>query len=83
MECKSIQSMASSSTRPKYDVFVSFRGEDVRNTFADHLFAAFRRNGILAFRDDRNLMQGQHISTELVQAIEGSQNQICCLFSTM
>ncbi|KAL4331691.1 hypothetical protein AHAS_Ahas13G0525400 [Arachis hypogaea] len=73
MECRSIQSMASSSTRPKYDVFVSFRGEDVRNTFADHLFAAFRRNGILAFRDDRNLMQGQHISTELVQAIEGSQ----------
>ncbi|XP_057746848.1 disease resistance protein RUN1-like isoform X2 [Arachis stenosperma] len=73
MECRSIQSMASSSTRPKYDVFVSFRGEDVRNTFADHLFAAFRRNGIVAFRDDRNLMQGQHISTELVQAIEGSQ----------
>ncbi|XP_057751336.1 disease resistance protein RUN1-like [Arachis stenosperma] len=73
MECKSIQSMASSSTRPKYDVFVSFRGEDVRNTFADHLFAAFRKNGIVAFRDDRNLMQGQHISTELVQAIEGSQ----------
>ncbi|XLR17518.1 hypothetical protein S83_045456 [Arachis hypogaea] len=65
--------MASSSTGPKYDVFVSFRGEDVRNTFADHLFAAFRRNGIVAFRDDRNLMQGQHISTELVQAIEGSQ----------
>ncbi|XP_057746844.1 disease resistance protein RUN1-like isoform X2 [Arachis stenosperma] len=73
MECRSIQSMSSSSTRPKYDVFVSFRGEDVRNTFADHLFAAFRRNGILAFRDDRNLLQGQHISTELVQAIEGSQ----------
>ncbi|XP_057749654.1 disease resistance protein RUN1-like isoform X2 [Arachis stenosperma] len=73
MECRSIQSLASSSTRPKYDVFVSFRGEDVRNTFADHLFAAFRRNGIVAFRDDRNLMQGQHISTELVQAIEGSQ----------
>nr|QFX67452.1 R protein [Arachis hypogaea] len=73
MECRSIQSMASSSTRPKYDVFVSFRGEDVRNTFADHLFAAFRRNGIVAFRDDRNLLQGQHISTELVQAIEGSQ----------
>ncbi|MED6205060.1 hypothetical protein PIB30_014534 [Stylosanthes scabra] len=64
---------ASSSTTPKYDVFVSFRGEDTRNNFADHLFAAFRRNGIVAFRDDRNLMQGQHISTELIQAIEGSQ----------
>ncbi|MED6159264.1 hypothetical protein PIB30_040725 [Stylosanthes scabra] len=74
MECRSIQSMAlNGTTPPKYDVFVSFRGEDVRNTFADHLFAAFRRNGIVAFRDDRNLMQGHHISTELVQAIEGSQ----------
>ncbi|MED6159154.1 hypothetical protein PIB30_039759 [Stylosanthes scabra] len=67
------KSMASSSTTPKYDVFVSFRGEDIRNTFADHLFDALRRNGIVAFRDDRNLMQGHHISTELIQAIEGSQ----------
>ncbi|MED6159420.1 hypothetical protein PIB30_042195 [Stylosanthes scabra] len=69
MECRSIQSMASSSTTHKYDVFVSFRG-DVHNGFADHLFAAFHRNGIIAFRDDKSLKQGQHIYTELMETIE-------------
>ena len=74
MECKSIQiSSSSSSTTRKYDVFVSFRGADIRNNFADHLFAAFQRKGIVAFKDDKNLKKGEHISTELVKAIEASQ----------
>ena len=72
MECKSIQSSSSSSTTRKYDVFVSFRGEDTRYNFTDHLFAAFQRKGIVVFRDDTNLKQGEHISTELMHAIEGS-----------
>lgn len=75
MDCKSIvQSSASSSSsnKRKYDVFVSFRGEETRNNFTDHLFAAFVRKGIVAFRDDTILQKGKSISDELMQAIQGS-----------
>jgi hypothetical protein len=57
----------------KYDVFVSFRGEDTRNNFTDHLFGAFHRKCIVAFKDDTKLKKGEHISSELLKAIEGSQ----------
>jgi hypothetical protein len=56
----------------KYDVFVSFRGEDTRNNFTDHIFGAFHRKGIVAFKDDTKLKRGEHISSELLKAIEGS-----------
>lgn len=57
----------------KYDVFVSFRGQDTRNNFADHLFAALQRKGIVAFRDDTKLKKGDSIAPELRHAIEASQ----------
>ncbi|XP_061350521.1 disease resistance protein RUN1-like [Gastrolobium bilobum] len=57
----------------KYDVFVSFRGEDTRNNFTDHLFGALQRKNIVAFRDDTKLKKGESIAPELLQAIEGSQ----------
>ncbi|KAK7247071.1 hypothetical protein RIF29_41947 [Crotalaria pallida] len=81
MDCKSIiqcnsSSSSSSSSQmiccKKYDVFVSFRGEDTRNNFTDHLFAAFKRKGIVAFRDDTTLEKGKSISVELMQAIQAS-----------
>ncbi|XP_045826119.1 disease resistance protein RUN1-like [Trifolium pratense] len=56
----------------KYDVFVSFRG-DTRNNFTDHLFGAFHRKGIFAFKDDIKLKKGEDISSDLLKAIEGSQ----------
>jgi len=57
----------------KYDVFVSFRGEDTRNNFTDHLFGALHKKNIVAFRDDTKLKKGENISSELLQAIEGSR----------
>ncbi|GJS30595.1 NB-ARC domains-containing protein [Tanacetum coccineum] len=30
----------------KYDIFVSFRGEDIRRSFMDHLFNDFKQKGI-------------------------------------
>jgi len=57
----------------KYDVFVSFRGEDTRNNLTDHLFGAFHKKSIVAFRDDTKLKKGENISSELLQAIEGSR----------
>ncbi|XP_061368690.1 disease resistance protein RPV1-like [Gastrolobium bilobum] len=73
MASSSSTSSASSSTTSKYDVFVSFRGEDTRYNFTDHLFAALQRKGIVAFRDDTKLNKGKSIAPELFQAIEWSQ----------
>lgn len=56
-----------------YDVFVSFRGTDTRFNFTDHLFAALKRKGIFAFRDDTKLQKGESIAPELFNAIEDSQ----------
>ncbi|GJY66110.1 NB-ARC domains-containing protein, partial [Tanacetum coccineum] len=59
--------------RWKYDVFVSFRGEDIRKSFMDHLFNDFKQKGIHAFRDDRELPKGEEISPHLYKAIEESR----------
>ncbi|PWA67610.1 NB-ARC domains-containing protein [Artemisia annua] len=59
--------------RWKYDVFVSFRGEDIRKSFMDHLFNDFKQKGIHAFRDDNDLLRGEYISPQLYKAIEESR----------
>nr|GEV37759.1 NB-ARC domains-containing protein [Tanacetum cinerariifolium] len=59
--------------RWRYDVFVSFRGEDIRKTFMDHLFNDFEQKGIQAFRDDEQLPKGEEISPRLYTAIEESR----------
>ncbi|XP_071701405.1 toll/interleukin-1 receptor-like protein [Rutidosis leptorrhynchoides] len=64
---------SSISDRWKYDVFVSFRGEDLRKGFMDHLFKDFKQNGILAFKDNENLPIGEEISPQLCKAIEESR----------
>ncbi|KAJ9551510.1 hypothetical protein OSB04_015555 [Centaurea solstitialis] len=72
--------MASSSTSScipktsfKYDVFLSFRGEDTRTNFVDHLYHALKRENIETYMDDKNLEKGKRINTELIQAIEDSR----------
>ncbi|GKA10956.1 NB-ARC domains-containing protein [Tanacetum coccineum] len=59
--------------RWKYDVFVSFRGDDIRKNFMDHLFNDFKQKGIHAFRDDNELPKGEEISRHLYEAIEESR----------
>ncbi|XVE50310.1 hypothetical protein DITRI_Ditri01bG0151700 [Diplodiscus trichospermus] len=65
-------SSSSPTSQQKYDVFLSFRGEDTRNTFTDHLYAALKRKGIVTFKDDRNLEAGEEITPELLKAIQES-----------
>ncbi|XVF04214.1 hypothetical protein REPUB_Repub05bG0063100 [Reevesia pubescens] len=65
-------SSSSSSTRHKYEVFLSFRGEDTRKNFTDHLYAALKRSGIVTFRDDPRLEAGEEIAPELFKAIQQS-----------
>ncbi|XP_048131534.1 disease resistance protein RPV1-like [Rhodamnia argentea] len=64
--------MASSSKSKKiYDVFLSFRGKDVRHNFVGHLYGALHRIGIYTFRDSEELKKGYNISM-LMKAIEES-----------
>ena len=71
----SSSSSSSSSSTPlwKFDVFLSFRGEDTRSNFTDHLYAALNRKGIPTFRDDEKLEKGKTIAPELLKAIEESR----------
>ncbi|KAM5549965.1 TMV resistance protein N-like [Rosa sericea] len=57
----------------KYDVFLSFRGEDTRKGFTDHLYTALDDKGITTFRDDPELQKGEAISPALFAAIEESR----------
>lgn len=67
---------SSSSVNWKYEVFLSFRGADLRKTFVDHLYAALDRCGIYAFKDDIRLQGGESISHQLLKAIERSRSAI-------
>ncbi|XP_034677320.1 disease resistance protein RUN1-like [Vitis riparia] len=78
--------MASSTQKPSsssstsirqydFDVFLSFRGEDTRYNFTDHLFVNLDRMGINTFRDDR-LERGEEIKSELLTTIEKSRISI-------
>ncbi|KAM7469049.1 hypothetical protein LguiA_007232 [Lonicera macranthoides] len=54
-------SSAEDHHRWKYDVFLSFRGEDIRKTFIDHLYSTLVRSGIYTFKDDERLETGESI----------------------
>ncbi|RXH87747.1 hypothetical protein DVH24_034647 [Malus domestica] len=58
--------------REKYDVFISFRGEDTRLTFTSHLHKALERKKIETYIDYR-LNKGDEIEPALLEAIEKSR----------
>ncbi|XP_039167850.1 TMV resistance protein N isoform X5 [Eucalyptus grandis] len=65
--------MASSSKSKKiYDVFLSFRGAELRNNFVSHLYQALHRIGIYTFLDSEELKKGDKILM-LMKAIEESR----------
>ncbi|KAG7945383.1 hypothetical protein I3843_15G148900 [Carya illinoinensis] len=70
----------STNTSPwLYDAFLSFRGEDTRNTFIAHLHHALLQNGIHTYIDEDELRRGDEISLALLQAIENSRLSIIVL----
>ena len=79
MDSKSSSSSSSSSRKWKYDVFLSFRGEDTRKSFTDHLYASLKQKGVFTFKDDKNLERGKPISPELLKAIEESMFAVVIL----
>ncbi|RVW12096.1 Toll/interleukin-1 receptor-like protein [Vitis vinifera] len=56
----------------RWDVFLSFRGEDTRFNFTDHLYKELMRMDIRTFRDDEGLERGGEIQPSLLKAIEDS-----------
>ncbi|KAK2438418.1 disease resistance protein RPV1 [Trifolium repens] len=70
--------MSLHQTSEKYDVFVSFRGEDTRDNFTSHLYAELCRQNVETFIDNR-LDRGEEISPALYRAIEESKIYVIIL----
>ncbi|XP_035541857.1 disease resistance protein RPV1 isoform X2 [Juglans regia] len=78
----SSSSASSSSTlKQSYDVFLSFRGIDTRNTFTVFLYHALRDRGIKTYIDDKDLERGEIISPTVFKTIEESMISIIVLSS--
>ncbi|GLJ27657.1 hypothetical protein SUGI_0542740 [Cryptomeria japonica] len=56
----------------KFNVFLSFRGKDVRKTFVDHLYESLSGAGLRVFLDSEELEKGKDIDSSLQTAIETS-----------
>jgi len=69
---ESSSSFAVSTSPTRHDVFLSFRGEDTRDNFISHLYAALKRKNIETYIDYR-LQRGEEISPALETAIEESK----------
>ncbi|XP_057431572.1 disease resistance protein RML1A-like isoform X2 [Lotus japonicus] len=67
----SVSSSSSVVSLKKYDVFLSFRGEDTRNNFTSHLHDALTRKKVETYIDYR-LEKGDEISQALIKAIQDS-----------
>ncbi|PWA55071.1 toll/interleukin-1 receptor (TIR) domain-containing protein [Artemisia annua] len=57
----------------RYDVFLSFRGEDTRNNFVGHLYQALKHKGIETYSDDEKIEKGKMINEQLIKSIEDSR----------
>ncbi|XP_050379305.1 TMV resistance protein N-like [Argentina anserina] len=71
-------STSSSGGHWKYDVFLSFRGEDTRKSFVCHLYKALEQKAIRTFIDSEKLKKGNQIS-ELLNAIADSNISVVVL----
>ena len=68
-----------STPRWKYDVFLSFNGEDTRHSFTDHLYSALTRKAVFTFRDSGQLESGELIFAKLLKAMQESRIAIVIL----
>jgi len=59
-----------------YDVFISFRGEDIGKSFVSHLVAALRKARVTTYIDSGQLHTGTELGPGLLAAIETSSISI-------
>ncbi|CAL9006450.1 unnamed protein product [Prunus brigantina] len=69
-------SVSSTSGYCRYHVFLSFRGQDTRKTFTDHLYTALVNAGFRTFRDYDEVERGEGIKPELQKAIKRSRTSV-------
>ncbi|XP_028076619.1 TMV resistance protein N-like [Camellia sinensis] len=67
------QECSSSNISTTYHVFLSFRGQDTRNAFTDHLYTSLVQAGFRTFKDDDDIERGENIKLELHKAIRVSR----------
>ena len=65
--------------RIKWDVFLSFRGEDTRYIFTNDLYNSLFSNGIRVFLDNEGMDRGDEIAPSLLEAIEDSAAAIAVI----
>jgi hypothetical protein len=63
----------------KWQIFLSFRGDDTRYSFTGFLYQALSQGGFKTFMDDGGLDTGDQISPSLLNAIEASRLSIIVL----
>lgn len=66
-------------SRLRWDVFLSFRGEDTRDDFTVMLHEALDSQSIRVFLDDKGLNKGDEISDSLLEAIDDSAAAIAII----
>ncbi|KAL1827881.1 hypothetical protein ACET3Z_006293 [Daucus carota] len=66
----------SPSSPIRWDVFVSFRGLDTRNSFTAHLYNALKRVRLQMFMDAPELIAGEDISSRLLRDLKESKSYI-------
>ncbi|KAL6289844.1 hypothetical protein ACE6H2_007354 [Prunus campanulata] len=69
-------SVSSTSGYCRYHVFLSFRGQDTRKTFTDHLYTALVNIGFRTFRDEDEVERGEGIKPKLQKAIKHSRTSV-------
>ena len=70
---------SSSTDGYRYDIFLSFRGLDTRQSFIDHLHKALIDANISTFLDDEEIETGEDLKPELESAIKASRGSIIVL----
>ncbi|XP_048131557.1 disease resistance protein L6-like [Rhodamnia argentea] len=61
---------SSMSRQPPHEVFLSFRGPEMRRGFADFLYTMLSDTGIRVFRDEEELERGKENYQQPIQVIE-------------
>ncbi|GJT04037.1 RNA-directed DNA polymerase, eukaryota [Tanacetum coccineum] len=72
-------SSSSSNFEYIYDVFLSFRRADTRNSFTNHLHKALENANLNTFLDDKEIETGLYLKPELESAIGASRASIFVL----
>ncbi|KAM7473685.1 hypothetical protein LguiB_020928 [Lonicera macranthoides] len=70
------QEASSSTSVYAYELFLSFRGDDTRKNFTDHLYTALVQLRYRTFRDNNEIERGESLRPKLDKAIKESRISI-------